>query len=84
MKKDDFINLANQFQLTSTGTVVQIKERLNLYSSSQRSKYRQNDVKLDEIHFWESEKQPSFETMVCADGELIYAARKDVQEIVSF
>ena len=63
---------------------MQIKERLNLYSSSQRSKYRQNDVKLDEIHFWESEKQPSFETMVCADGELIYAARKDVQEIVSF
>ena len=36
MKKDDFINLANQFQLSSTGTVAQIKERLNLYSSSLR------------------------------------------------
>ena len=84
MKKDDFINLANQFQLSSTGTVAQIKERLNLYSSSLRSKYRQNNVKLDEIHFWDSERQPSFETMVCPDAELIYAARKDVQEIVSF
>ena len=80
MKKDDFINLANQFHLSSTGTVAQIKERLNLYSSSLRSKYRQ----LDEIHFWDSERQPSFETMVCADTELIYAARKDLQEIVSF
>ena len=84
MKKDDFINLANQFQVSSTGTVAQIKERLNLYSSSLRSKYRQNNVKLDEIHIWDSERQPSFETMVCTDAELIYAARKDVQEIVSF
>ena len=84
MKKDDFINLANQFQLSSTGTVAQIKERLNLYSSSLRAEYRQNNVKRDEIHFWDSERQPSFETMVCADAELIYAARKDVQEIVSF
>ena len=51
MKKDDFINLANQFKLSCTGTVAQIKERLNLYSSSLRSKYRQNNVKLDVIHF---------------------------------
>ena len=84
MKKDDFINLANQFQLSCTGTVAQIKERLNLYSSSLRSKYRQNNVKLDVIYFWDFQRQPSFETMVCADAELIYAARKDVQNIVSF
>ena len=30
MKKADFINLANQFKLSCTGTVAQIKERLNL------------------------------------------------------
>ena len=30
MKKDDFISLANQFKLSFTGTVAQIKERLNL------------------------------------------------------
>ena len=84
VKKDDFIHLANQLQLSSSGTVVQIKKRLNLYSSSLRFKYKHNAVQPDEIHFWASERQPSFETMVCKDGELIYTARKDVQEIVSF
>lgn len=30
MKEDYFINLANQFKLSFTGTVAQVKERLNL------------------------------------------------------
>ena len=82
-KKDDFIILANRLQLKSTGTVAEIKERLNRYSSSLKSTYHQN-VNLDEVHFWDLERQPSFEAMLCTDDELIYAPRKDVQVIVSF
>ncbi|KAJ7383334.1 hypothetical protein OS493_028882 [Desmophyllum pertusum] len=83
-KKDDFINLANRLQLPSTGTVAVIKERLKHYSTSLKSRYNQKNIKLDEVHFWNSERQPHFEAMLCADDELIYAARNDVQVIVSF
>ena len=39
---------------------------------------------MDEIHFWDCEKQPSFEAMACADGELFYAAECAQKAIVSF
>ena len=83
-KKDDFINLANRLQLISTGTVAELKERLNRYSLSPKSTYHQNNIKLHEVHFWHFERQPSFESILCADDELIYVARKDIQGIVSF
>ena len=37
----------------------------------------------DEVHFWDREIQPSFEAMVCADGDLIYAAEVMKKSIVS-
>ena len=60
-------------------TVREIKERLKIYSSSPKSTDILNNIKANEI-----ERQPSFESMLCADDELIYAARKDIQVIVSF
>ena len=68
-KKDDFVNLANQLKLMPTGTVAELKERLNRYSLTLKSKYDQNNVKNDEVHFWNFERRPSFEAMLCADNE---------------
>ena len=59
-------------------TVREIKERLKIYSSSPKSTDILDNIKANEI-----ERQPSFESMLCADDELIYAARKDIQVIVS-
>ena len=64
-KKDDFVNLANKLKLTPTGTVAELKERLNRYSLTLKSKYNQNNVKNDEVHFWNFERRPSFEAMLC-------------------
>ena len=60
-------------------TVREIKERLKIYSSSPKSTDILDNIKANEI-----ERQPSFESMLCADDELIYAARKEIQVIVSF
>ena len=45
-KKHDFINLTNRLQLTSTGTVTEIKERLNRYFLSLKSTYHGHDYLL--------------------------------------
>ena len=61
------------------GTVREIKERLKIYPPSLKSRDILDNIKANEI-----ERQPSFESMLCADDELIYAARKDIQVIVPF
>jgi len=43
-----------------------------------------HNVKTDEVHFWDCEKQPSFEAMACADSELFNAAEVSQKVIVSF
>lgn len=83
-KKDDFINLARRLKLSSVGTVKELKDRLKRYSTSLKSRYEQNNIQPDEVHFWNFDTQPSFESMVCVDEDLIYAARDDSQVIVSF
>ena len=42
-----------------------------------------HNVRNDEVHFWDGEKQPSFEAMVCVDGDFIYTAEVIKKSIVS-
>ena len=51
-KKGDFINLAKRLYLPSVGTVGKIKERLQIYPSSLKSRYILDNIKADKIHFW--------------------------------
>ena len=51
-KKYDFINLANRLYLPFVGTVGEIKERPKIYSSSLKSRYTPDNIKFDEIRFW--------------------------------
>jgi len=48
------------------------------------ARYTQQNVRLDEVHFWNLERQPSFEAVLCAGDEMVYVARNDIQVIVSF
>lgn len=48
------------------------------------AKYRLNNVKTDGVHFWDCEKQPSFEAMACADSELFNTVEVSQKVIVSF
>ena len=50
-KKGDFINLAKRLYLPSVGTVGEIKERLQIYPSSLKSRYILDNIKADKIHF---------------------------------
>ena len=70
--------------MPSTGTITEITQRLQTYSQTLVAKYRHNNVKTDEVHFWDCEKQPSFEAMACADSELFYAAECSQKAIASF
>ena len=83
-KKGDFVSLANHLNLSSAGTVAEIKVRLAKYMASLKKVYAESKMEFDEVNFWDSQQQPSFEAMVCADHELIYAARNDTNMIVSF
>ena len=51
-KEDGFIHLVNQLHLPFVGTIGEIKERLKIYSSSLKSRYFLDNIKADEIHFW--------------------------------
>lgn len=70
-KKGDLVDLANKLQVQSTGTVAEITSQIQAYSNSLTKKYSQNNVKGDQIHFWDCEEQPSFEAVVCEDNELM-------------
>ena len=83
-KKGDFVSLANNLNLSSAGTVAEIKVHLAKYMASLKKVYAESKMEFDEVNFWDSQQQPSFEAMVCADHELIYAARNDTNMIVSF
>ena len=83
-KKGDLVDLANKLQVQSTGTVAEITSRIQAYSNSQTKKDSQNNVKGDQIHFWDCEEQPSFEAMVCADNELMYGAECSKKTLMSF
>lgn len=48
------------------------------------AKYSDNHVNADEIHFWDCDRQPSFEAMLCVDSELLYAVESTQKAIVSF
>ena len=83
-KKDDFINLVNRLYLPSVGTVGETNERLKIYFSSLKSSCTLDKIKADEIHFWNFERQPSFKSIQCANDELVYTSRKDIQVVVTF
>ena len=83
-KKEDVVKLADRLCVPSTGTVAEITARLQRYSQALTDKYSDSNVKADNIYFWDCENQPSFEAMVCADSELVYAAECSWKVIVSF
>ena len=83
-KKEDLVRLADRLHVQRTGTMAEITERLKTYSQTLAAKYSRNNVKADEVHFWDCEKQPSVEAMACADSELFYAAECVQKAIVSF
>ena len=83
-KKEDLVKLAERFHVPSTGTMAEITQRLQTYSQTLSAKYHRSNVKTDEVHFWDCEKQPSFEALACADSELFYAAECSQKTIVSF
>ena len=82
-KKDDLVKLANKLNILLHGTVAEITSRLKKYSESVERQYLSHNVGKDEIHFWDREMQPTFEAMVCADNELIYAAESNKKSIIS-
>lgn len=83
-KKEDLVKLADRLHVPSTGTIAEITDRLQRYSQALAAKYSGRNFKTDDIHFWDCDKQPSFEAMVCADSELFYAAECSQKAIVSF
>ena len=70
--------------MQSTGTVAEITSRIQAYSNSQTKKDSQNNVKGDQIHFWDCEEQPSFKAVVCEDNELMYRAECSKKPLMSF
>ena len=82
-KKDDLVNLATKLNVSPIGTVAEITARLKQYSVTVKHQYLTHDVRNDEIHLWDRETQPSFEAMVCADCDLIYAAEVIEKSIIS-
>ena len=70
--------------MQSTGTVAEITSRIQAYSNSLTEKYSQNNVKGDQIHFWDCEEQPSFEAVVCEDNELMYRPECSKKPLMSF
>ena len=73
-KKGDLVDLANKLKVQFIGTVAEITSRIQAYSNSLTKKHSQNNVKGDQIPFWDCEEKPSFEAMVCVDNELMYSA----------
>lgn len=82
-KKDDLVKLAAKLHVSPAGTVAETTSRLKDYSTTVKQNYLMHDVRRDEIHFWDRETQPSFESMVCADRDFIYAAEVAKKKIVS-
>ncbi|KXJ08282.1 hypothetical protein AC249_AIPGENE22231 [Exaiptasia diaphana] len=62
-KKDDLINAANLVRVSSSGTVAEIKERLNRYTMSLKASYERNGIQADEVHFWDIE-EPSVNLLI--------------------
>ena len=83
-RKGDLIKVARQLKRSTEGTVQELKNRLQRYHTSLKAKYEQKNIQLDEVHFWNSQTQPSFESMFCHDEDVIYAARNDTKVIASF
>ena len=83
-RKGDLIKVARQLNLSTEGIVQELKNRLQRYHTSLKAKYEQKNIQLDEVHFWNSQTQPSFESMLCHDEDVIYAARNDTKVIASF
>lgn len=48
------------------------------------NKYSQNNVKADQVHFWDCANQPSFEAIASANSELINGAERSGQVLTSF
>lgn len=70
--------------MQSTGTVAEITSRIQAYSNSLTKKDSQDNVKGDQIHFWDCEEQPSFEAVVCEDNELMYRAECSKKPLMFF
>ena len=83
-RKGDLIKVARQLKQSTEGTVQELKNRLQRYHTSLKAKYEQKNIQLDEVHFWNSQTQLSFESMFRHDEDVIYVARNDTKVIASF
>ena len=83
-KKENLVMLADRLCVPSAGTVAEVIARLQKYSQAPTDKYSNNNVKPDEVYFWDCENQPSFEAVVCANYELVHANECSRKAIISF
>ena len=83
-RKGDLIKVARQLNLSTGGTIQELKDRLQRYHTSLKANYERKNIQSEEIHFWNVQTQPSFKSMLCHDKDVIYAARNDTKVITSF
>ena len=80
----DLIKIARQLKLSTAQTVQELKDTLQRYHTSLKAKYEQKNIQPDKLHFQNDQQQPSFESMLCYDENVIYAAKNDTKVLVFF
>lgn len=77
-RKAELVEIADQLKVSSVGTVQAIKSRIEVYLKRTEQKYEGLSSNIEDIIFPENDSQPLFESMVCVDNTLLYAAKNSV------
>ena len=73
-KKEEIAELMKEHNLSSHGTVKDMKERLRDHIKSLEDEYNRKGYVRDHINFWEHENQPEFEAIHVIDSGIMYGA----------